>query len=57
MSNNVTEVAEDAEQPDDVRRKRDKHDAAIKEMLDALKQARKDNALSSQLSPKDNRHN
>ena len=42
MSNNATEVADDAEQPDDVRSKRDKHDAAIKEMLDALKQARKD---------------
>ena len=36
------QVADDAEHPGDVRRKRDKHDAAIKEMLDALKQARKD---------------
>ena len=51
-----TEVADDAEQPDDVRSKRDKHDAAIKEMLDALKQARKDEALSRPLSPKSNRH-
>ena len=36
-----TQMPDDAEQPDDVRRKRDKHDAAIKEMLDALKQARR----------------
>ena len=51
-----TEVADDAEQPDDVRIKRDKHDAAIKEMLDALKQARKDEALSPPLSPKGQQH-
>ena len=52
----VTEVADGAGQSDDVRGKRDKHDAAIKEMLEALKQARKEKTLSSPLSPNATQH-